>query len=233
MDAQTERNMAFHKAIMDSRRRFIRLVLINPYKTRIKAIKGLVPTFGVGDFGLLKVDLREGSTELEFMPNESKTAMEAKVLDCEFNRKFLASHTVYNYWEIADDKDREEIEQLADEIAARSVRVKKNRKPVEQTLSDSALDEQLAKLQREKLNRDISRKESQRPVVPSLGSDDTDSTGDDLAAIKANDLADGEPDAPEVHKRKENGRSAKRRKPQAKANKPQVKDQAGESPVIV
>lgn len=169
-----ERNVAYHKALSDSGRRFIRLKLLNPYKTRIKAIKTLEPTYGIGEFGLLKVDLHEGSNELRFAPNESRTEMVVDVLDCEFNRSFLASHTAYRYWEIVDQKDREEIYALADEIAARNIRVKKETRPPEQIMSDDQLEDTLARLQKEKLDREIKRTESRRPVILKVAKESPD-----------------------------------------------------------
>jgi hypothetical protein len=159
---ELQRKIAYQKALRDSGKRFIRLRLINMYTARIMAIDSLVPIFGIGEHGLLTVTLQDGSRELEFEPNESNTDMIADVLDTPFNRKFLASHTAYNYWEIEDPDIRREIEEMADEITRKSIINKKVIAPPERRMSNLEIDNEIARLQREKLNRQL----ADSPIAP-------------------------------------------------------------------
>ena len=170
-----QRKIAYQKALRDSGKQFIRLRLINMYTARIMAIDSLVPHFGIGEHGLLTVTLQGGSRELEFEPNESNTDMVADVLDTPFNRKFLASHTVYNYWEIEDPNIRKEIEKMADDITRRTVVNKRVIAPPERRMSNQEIEDEIARLQREKINRQL----ADSPVAP-LGENDITESDEEL-----------------------------------------------------
>ena len=152
--------MAYQKALRESKYSFIKLRLVNLRHSKMKAIQAISPEYGIGDMGLLVVTLKESSGDLRFEPDETRTEMVANVFDCEKNRNFLASHTAYNFWEIVDDKIREEIQVIADDMTAKAIRNKKNRRPKEEIMSDEQLEAQLARLTKEKSQRQLTRIDS-------------------------------------------------------------------------
>jgi hypothetical protein len=161
-----DERMALRKAISDSGYSFIRLNLINPAIKRIQAIELVVPERTKGENGLTAYVFTRTSGPLQFAPNEANDMMVADVFDCPGNRKFLASHTAYNFWEIDDKKVREEIQALADEITARAIKKQRSRVPVEKVMSDEELERQLATLSAEKSLRTIGKMDAATVKAP-------------------------------------------------------------------
>ena len=155
---ELERKVAYHKALDESGKSFIKLKLLDMNRKSVYAVTKLEPKYGIGDHGLLKVDLFESSGPLIFEPNESNTEMVAEVLDCVENRNWLASHTAYRYWEIVDKQIRVEIQEIADQMTRDTVKNKKVFVPKESKMTDDEIGDEIARLQTEQNKRRLARK---------------------------------------------------------------------------
>jgi hypothetical protein len=155
-----EEGMAFNQAFATSGYTFIRLRLINFKMQRMQAVDTIIPMAKPAEGGLTTYEFKKGSGQLRFSANASNTEMNADILDTEYNRRFLASHTAYKFWEIVDEKVRAEIQALADAMTDKAIIKKKETKRPVEDMSDEQLQLQIDKLTHEKTRRGVQRAES-------------------------------------------------------------------------
>lgn len=111
-----------NKAIREKGYKFINLIMIKRIANRIHGAHVLFPYSTVdGATNEKTFDFKIGGGRLAFNIDEAIGEMTCKMLDCEHNRKFLASQMGAGYWEIEDEKVREELKELARVIKRRAV----------------------------------------------------------------------------------------------------------------
>jgi hypothetical protein len=159
---EVKAEMARTQAIQSAGKSFITLKLLDYTKNRIQGaiILNAIP-YEDSD-GMVKYHFEEKGGPINFVLDEFQGAMYAKLLDCEHNRRFLASMLAYNFWEIEDKQILSQIKVLADEMAKKAIKMKEMApKSVERILSDEELDTEMAKLQGEQAKRKIARSQLQ------------------------------------------------------------------------
>lgn len=162
--------MAKEQAILREGRKFISLMLINPNMNRIQGAIVLHASPYLDTItNMTKFHFEERGGPLLF--NEGMDGgMHCNLLDCEHNRRFLASMYDAKYWVIEDKNVDMEIQAIAAGIKNRAI-VEIAEKPApEKTLSDDELEAQAAKLNAELANRklaksDIKMKKPVRKII--------------------------------------------------------------------
>ena len=147
--------MAKEQATLRGGKKFITLMLINPNMNRIQGAIILHATPYLDTLtNLTKFHFEERGGPMLF--NEGMDGgMHCNVLDCEHNRKFLASMYYANYWIIEDKILDAEIKDLANGIKSRAVI--EDQKTPEKVLTDDELEAQAAKLNAELANRKLAK----------------------------------------------------------------------------
>lgn len=114
-----------------------------------------------------KYQFTEAGGHVVFTYDDFRGDNYAKILDCEYNRRFLASHLSSRYWEIEDKEVLSGVERIAAEMAASAVRKRADdvQVPVETTLSDTDLETEMARLQAEAARRKIKLADDKRTPV--------------------------------------------------------------------
>lgn len=157
--------MAKEQAILREGRKFIALMLINPNMNRIQGAIVLHATPYLDTMtNMTKFHFEERGGPMLF--NEGMDGgMHCNMLDCEHNRKFLASMYYAKYWVIEDKATDLEIKDIADGIKDRAI-VDVNPIPQEVAMSDDELEAQAAKLNAELANRKLAKSDSKmkKPV---------------------------------------------------------------------
>lgn len=163
-----EEGMAYRKAILETGKKFIRLKLVNFKVRRMQAIKTINPIRETDSNGLTVYSFTESSGVLKFEPSADNTEMIADILDCEFNREFLATHLSYHFWDIEDREVLKDVEKIAERKAAEVVQRVKDQKPREELMSDEQLEYEINKLSIQKSQREMKKSESAtvRPITP-------------------------------------------------------------------
>lgn len=146
--------MAKEQAILRKGRKFIPIMLINPNMNRIQgAIVLHASPYRDTITNMTQFHFEERGGPLLF--NEGMDGgMHCNMLDCEHNRKFLASMFYANFWVIEDKVVNEEIKELASGIKSRAV-VETVKEEI--VLSDDELEAQAAKLNAELANRKLAK----------------------------------------------------------------------------
>lgn len=136
--------------------KFISLRLININMRRIQGAMCLhaTPYFDESNIKQYKFETR--GKPLEFIDDEMRGGMYCQMLDCEHNRKFLASMLGYRFWDIDDVEVLADIESRAAEITRNAVIVKPNQ-PKETKMSDTEIDTEMARLQAEQAKRKVAK----------------------------------------------------------------------------
>jgi hypothetical protein len=103
---------------------------------------------------------------LQFIDDEMRGGMYCRMLDCEHNRKFLASMFGYKFWEIEDPEVLADITARAAIITKNAVIVKPNQ-PKETKMSDTEIDTEMARLQAEQAKRKVAKADGskRKPVT--------------------------------------------------------------------
>jgi hypothetical protein len=197
---QVMMNMAREHAIAQEGRKFITLRLLDFTKNRIQGAIVLHAQSYRDANGMPKFHFEERGGPIVFELDELQGAMFAKVLDIEHNRRFLASMSSYNIWEIEDKTIEAEILQIANGMTKKAV-VEKRVKPKEQVLSDEQLELEMAKLEGEKSRRKLQKAKDEQPVAE---------IHDVVAPEPKNEPITESPQAPEKEPQKR-GRAARRR----------------------
>jgi hypothetical protein len=153
---QVMMNMAREHAIAQEGRKFITLRLLDFTKNRIQGAIVLHAQSYRDANGMPKFHFEERGGPIVFELDELQGAMFARVLDIEHNRRFLASMSSYNIWEIEDKTIEAEILEIAKGMTKKAV-VEKSVKPKEQVLSDEQLELEMAKLEGEKSRRKLQK----------------------------------------------------------------------------
>lgn len=154
---QMRLEMAKEQAILREGRNFISLMLINPNMNRIQGAIVLHATPYLDTMtNLTKFHFEERGGPLLF--NEGMDGgMHCNMLDCEHNRKFLASMYHAKYWIIEDKNADAEIKELATGIKNRAIVDMEETTQPETILSDDELEAQAAKLNAELANRKLAK----------------------------------------------------------------------------
>ena len=162
---QMRLEMAKEQAILRNGKSFIPLMLINPNMNRIQgAIVLHASPYLDSITNLTKFHFEERGGPLLF--NEGMDGgMHCNMLDCEHNRKFLASMYNSGYWSIQDKNIDLEIKELATGIKSRAV-VDMEKKDPEKVLTDDELEAQAARLNAELANRKLAKSDmkTKKPV---------------------------------------------------------------------
>jgi hypothetical protein len=121
---QIRLEMAQEQAVLNAGERFISLRLINSSVNKIQGAICLnaIPYLDT-QTNITKFHFEKTGKPLIFDIDEYKGGMYCKMLDCEHNRKFLASMFASNFWQIEDKKTEDEIRILAMEIKKKVVKV--------------------------------------------------------------------------------------------------------------
>jgi hypothetical protein len=160
----------------------------------------------------------ERGKPLEFIDDEMRGGMYCQMLDCEHNRKFLASMLGYKFWEIEEPEVLADITARAAEITRSAVIVKPNQ-PKETKMSDIEIETEMARLQAEKSKRTVEkaegskRKPAPEPVVETVTVLSKEGPLELPASSISNDttvIPDPTPEPPEQTRVR--GKPAKRRK---------------------
>ena len=157
---QMKVEMAKEQAILREGRRFITLMLINPNMNRVQGAIVLHATPYLDTItNLTKFHFEERGGQILF--NEGMDGgLHSSILDCEHNRKFLASMYYANYWIIEDKQIDQEIKDLANGIKTRAVTIDEKAPAAEKTLTDDELEAQAAKLNAELANRKLAKSDA-------------------------------------------------------------------------
>jgi len=162
---QMRLEMAKEQAMAQMGRKFISIMLLNPNMNRIQGAIILHATpYRDTITNLTKFHFEERGGPLLF--NEGMDGgMHCNILDCEHNRKFLASQFFAGYWKIEDPAINEEIKNLANGIKSRAI-IEEKVIPQEKTLSDDELEAQAAKLNAELAARKLAKTDAKmkRPI---------------------------------------------------------------------
>ena len=155
-------------AITRSGKPYISLQLIDMTKKRIQGaiILNAIP-YTDATTNMQSFHFVEAGGNLDFIYDDARNGMFLKILDCEHNRKFLASHFKCGFWEIENEKIKIEIEELSKELAKEAVKFKETVKDVakETMLSDEQLEIEMARLQGEASRRKLGVKADLGPKV--------------------------------------------------------------------
>lgn len=154
---QMKVEMAKEQAILREGRSFISLMLINPNMNRVQGAIVLHATPYVDTMtNMNKFHFEERGGQILFSEGMDG-GMHSSILDCEHNRKFLASMYYANYWIIEDKQLNQEIKDLAAGIKNRAVIIDEKAPAEEKGLSDDELEAQAAKLNAELANRKLAK----------------------------------------------------------------------------
>jgi len=95
--------------------------------------------------------------------------MFCRMLDCEHNRKFLASMFGYKFWEIEDQEVLNDVQLRAEAITKNAV-ILKPLAPKETKMSDAEIETEMARLQAEAAKRKIAKSEAgkRKPIPETL-----------------------------------------------------------------
>jgi hypothetical protein len=149
-------------------RKFIPLRLIDRSKNRIQGAYTLIARPYLDTVtNQVAYSFTETGGCLDFAWDDYRGGYYVKMLDCEYNRRFLASHLASNHWEICDKDVLTNVELIAAETAAKAIRKTKEQVnvPVETMLSDADLETEMARLQAEAAKRKIKKAEDNRTPV--------------------------------------------------------------------
>jgi hypothetical protein len=158
---QIQLEMAREQAIAKHGKRFITLRLIDFGKNRIQgaivlhAIPYLNSITNITNF-----HFEERGGPLEFKPDEFKGGFYCRMLDCEHNRKFLASMYETGYWVIEDEKVNAEVGVEAEKIRERMIKVKPINVNKIKTMSDDQLTAEMARIQAESARRTLQKQKA-------------------------------------------------------------------------
>lgn len=160
--------MAREQAIAKHGKRFITLRLIDNGKNRIQgAIVLHAQPYLNSITNITEFHFEERGGPLEFKIDEFKGGFYCRMLDCEHNRKFLASMYGTGYWAIEDQNVDEEIKAEAEKIAERMVKIKPINVNKIKTMSDDQLTAEMARIQQESARRTLLKQKVQGVIKES------------------------------------------------------------------
>jgi len=149
-------------AVVRSGKAHITLRLIDMRKNRIQGAITLTANPYIDINGAQAFNYVEHGGNLVFERDPVQGEMILKMLDCEHNRKFLASHFPCNFWEIMDKEVEAEIAEMYKDLEKHMVKkakIQEEVKPPETLLSDAELEVQAARLQAEAARRKLKNDE--------------------------------------------------------------------------
>lgn len=143
-------------------KKFITLRLLDITKNRIQGAMVLHGTPYIDhQTNMKQYHFEERGGPINFTEDEMRGGMFCKILDCDHNRRFLASHHGLRFWEIEDDAVQAEIAELAAGITKRAI-IASPQAPKETKMSDTELETEMARLQAEASRRKIERADAGR-----------------------------------------------------------------------
>jgi hypothetical protein len=161
-------DMAKEQAMIKEGREFIPLRLIDQRKAKIQgayvleAIPYLDPATNT-----TRYQFRENGGELKFVFDDFRGGFYAKMLKCEWNMRFLASHLSEHSWEIVDEKVAAEVKAIESEMIINNTRKADEdyEVPAESRLTDEELETEMARLQQEAAKRKLRQADDKRAPV--------------------------------------------------------------------
>ena len=155
-DQERRQRMLFN-AMMNSEYSFIKLRLLDLRKNRIQGAYYLHGTpFEDHATGVTNYHFEKRGGPLVFEMDDNTGAMYHMMLDCDENRRFLASMSAYRFWKIEDKEIESEILGMAAEMTKRAIR-KQPPPPKERVMSDEELERESLKLQQEMAKRKLEK----------------------------------------------------------------------------
>lgn len=145
------------QAILRAGKKFINLLLIEPKMNRIQGAVTLHAKPYEDANGMMAFSFEEKGGPLNFNLDEIKGGYYCQILDCEHNRRFLATHVDGNFWQIEDEKVRGEIHLLSEQISNEAVSVPVKHISKETLLTDEDLETEMARLQHEQSQRKLNK----------------------------------------------------------------------------
>ena len=138
------------QAIAREGKKFISLRLIDTTKNRIQGAIVLHATPYMDQMtNLNKFHFEERGGPVDFKPNDFKGGLYCNMLDCEHNRKFLASMYTSGFWEIEDEGIEAQIKEMAAEIRNKMLAVKPINVSHEKDMTSHQLSQEMARIQKE------------------------------------------------------------------------------------
>jgi hypothetical protein len=164
---QERTEIEVQRAVSQQGKKFISLRLIDASKRRIQGAMVLHASPYLDQATNIKqFHFEERGGPLQFIDDEMRGGMFCRMLDCEHNRKFLASMFGYKFWEIEDAEVLVDITERAAAITKNAVIVKPNQ-PKEAKMSDSEIATEMARLQAEQAKRTVAKADgSKRKPAP-------------------------------------------------------------------
>jgi len=155
-DQERRRKMLFN-AMINSDYSFIRLRLLDLRKNRIQGAYYLHGTpFEDQATGVMNYHFEKRGGPLVFEEDEATGGMYHMMLDCDENRRFLASMSAYRFWKIEDKQIESEILEMAAEMTKKAIR-KQPPPPPEKVMSDEELERESLKIQQEMTKRKLAK----------------------------------------------------------------------------
>jgi hypothetical protein len=159
---QIQLEMAREQAIAKHGKRFITLRLVDTGKNRIQGAIVLHATPYLNTItNITEFHFEERGGPLEFKSDEFKGGFYCRMLDCEHNRKFLASMYETGYWAIEDQKVNEEVGIEAVGIRERMIKIKPVNVNKMKTMTDDQLTAEMARIQQESARRTLVKQKAQ------------------------------------------------------------------------
>ena len=169
---QHRNEIEVQRAISRADKKFITLCLLDNTKNRIQGAMVLHATPYLDHLTNMKqYHFEERGGPLQFIDDELRGGSYCRMLDCEHNRRFLASMHGLKFWEIESDE-------VLNDIIARAAVITKNAiitrpsEPKETKMSDADIETEMARLQAESSKRKIAkseagkRKPTPEPFIP-------------------------------------------------------------------
>lgn len=161
LDKDQQRNeIEVRRAISRADKKFITLRLLDTTKNRIQGAMVLHATPYLDHATNIKqFHFEERGGPLQFIDDDLQGGSFCRMLDCEHNRKFLASMYGLKFWEIEDEKVLSDIETRAAAITKNAI-ITKPSEPKESKMSDADIETEMARLQAESAKRKIAKSEA-------------------------------------------------------------------------
>jgi hypothetical protein len=154
-------------------RKFISLRLLDNTKRRIQGAIVLHATPYIdGTTNMKQFHFEEQGGPLCFQDDDMRGGVYCRMLDCEHNRKFLASMISYKFWIIEDETVLADIVERAEKITKNAIITRPN-EAKETRMSDAEIETEMARLQAESSKRKVAKADGNKrkptktaPVLP-------------------------------------------------------------------
>jgi hypothetical protein len=165
---QIQLEMAREQAIVKHGKKFITLRLLDMTKNRIQGAIVLHATPFLNSMtNLTEFHFEERGGPLEFRADDFKGGYYCRMLDCEHNRKFLASMYETGYWVIEEPQVEEQVKEAAQRIRDRMIKVKPVNVDKIKTMNDDQLTAEMARLQGEAARRTLQKQKAEGKIKDS------------------------------------------------------------------